>query len=259
MAERKTIRVCVIDDEPIACRKIQRLLKEDPEIEIVGVFHNGEDASDAIQDLQPDLVFLDIQMPVMDGFDLLDSLEPEKIPHVIFATAYDQYAIQAFEVHALDYLLKPFDRKRFQEALKRGKLQIHQERELIHRNRMKAFLKEMNNRPSYLERLVIKDSGKIFFLRTEEIDWIEAHGRYELVHAGQESHLVREGMNKLESELDPNKFVRIHRSTIVNIDRIEHLQPLFHSDFRVILRNGTELTISRRYRDKMERLLGKTL
>jgi two-component system, LytTR family, response regulator len=253
------IRVCVIDDEPIACRKIQRMLKDDPEIETVGVCSNGEEAREAIEKLLPDLVFLDVQMPEMDGFEVLKSLNVEKMPHVIFVTAYDHYAIRAFEVHALDYLLKPFDRKRFQEALNHGKTQIGQDRNRTNKSELKALLEEMKTAPRYLERLVIKAHGKVFFLKTDAIDWIEAQGKYELVHAGQESHLIREGMGKLESELDPKKFVRIHKSTIVNIDRIEHLQPLFHGDFRAFLRNGTRLTVSRRHREKLEKFLGKSL
>jgi len=257
--ENKKIRTCVIDDEPIACRKVQRLLREDPEIEVVGVCKNGEEACEAIQKLLPDLIFLDVQMPEMDGFEVLKSLHVEKMPHVIFVTAYDSYAIQAFEIHALDYLLKPFDRKRLQEALKRGKAQIYQDRDHASKNDLKALLQEIKDHPRYLERLIIKNAGMVYFLKTDEIDWIEAQGKYEMVHAGASTHLIREGMGKLESELDPRKFVRIHKSTIVNVDRIDRLQPLFHADFRVFLRNGTTLTISRRYREKLEALLGKNL
>lgn len=257
--DREIIRVCIIDDEPIACRKIQRLLKEDPEIELLRVCTNGEDARQSIQNLSPDLIFLDIQMPEMDGFEMLNSLQTEKLPYVIFVTAYDSYAIQAFRVHALDYLLKPFDKKQFHQALDHAKMQVWQDRERRTHRDFTAILKEIGTRTPYLERLVIKSDGKIFFLKVDDIDWIEAQGKYEMIHAGKQSHLIREGMSKLESELDPKKFVRIHKSTIVNVDRIDHLQPLFHSDFRVTLRNGTALTISRRYRDKLEAALGREL
>jgi two-component system LytT family response regulator len=259
MTENRRIRVCIIDDEPIACRKIQRMLKDDSEIEIVRVCSNGEDGRQALQGLSPDLIFLDVQMPEMDGFEMLSSLKPEKMPYVIFVTAYDSYAIQAFRIHALDYLLKPFDKNEFNEALHHAKEQIQLDRERKQDRDLKALLREISARPPYLERLVIKSLGKIFFLKVDDIDWIEAQGKYEMIHAGKENHLIREGMGKLEAELDPKKFVRIHKSTIVNVDRIEHLQPLFHSDFRVILRNGTALTISRRYRDKLEAALGRTL
>ena len=253
------IRVCIIDDEPIACRKIQRLLKDDAEIEVLRVCSNSEEARHAIEALAPDLIFLDVQMPGMNGFELLQSLNIESMPFVIFVTAYDSYAIQAFRIHALDYLLKPFDKKEFHEALQHAKSRILQIRKTHQSTDWKALLKEIRTRPRYLERLVIKSFGKIFFLKVEDIDWIEAQGKYEMVHTGKESHLIREGMSKLEAMLDPNKFVRIHKSTIVNVDRIAHLQPLFHADFRAVLRNGTALTISRRYRDKLEALLGKPL
>ncbi len=259
MTGNRKIRVCVVDDEPLACRKIQRLLAEDPDIDVVGICNNGQDACEAIQKLTPDLIFLDIQMPEMDGFEVLKSLQLETLPHVVFVTAYDRYAIRAFEVHALDYVLKPFDRKRFLEALKHGKSCVSQDRERSSNKDLKALLDEIKGRPRYVERLVIKSRGKIYFLKTDEIDWIEAQGKYEMVHAGREGHLVREGMSKLESELDRKKFVRIHKSTIVNVDRIAHLQPLFHADFRVILRDGTTLTVSRRYRERLESFLGKHL
>ena len=253
------IRVCVIDDEPIACRKVQRLLKDDPEIEVISICSNGEEARNAIQTLLPDLIFLDIQMPEMDGFEVLRSIKTEKLPYVIFITAYDSYAIQAFRVHALDYLLKPFDKKEFLEALKRAKIQVNRDKHKSGNSDLKKLLRELGARPAYSERLVIKSYGKIFFLKVDEIDWIEAQGKYELIHAGKQTHMIREGMSKLETELDPKKFVRIHKSTIVNVDRIQHLQPLFHSDFRAILHNGTALTISRRYREKLEELLGRPL
>jgi two-component system LytT family response regulator len=259
MVQEKTIRVCIVDDEPIACRRIQRLLKDDVGIEIVKICNNGEQATDAIRKLSPDLVFLDIQMPGMDGFEVLKSLQNEHIPHVIFVTAYDRYAIQAFEVHALDYLLKPFDTERFEEALTRAKAQIDQDRNRSLNKGLYALLEEMKTPPRYLERLVIKASGRVFFLKTEEIDWIEAQGKYVSIHTGKEEHLVREGMNTLESELDPRKFVRIHKSTIVNVDRIQQLQTWFHGDYRVILHNGTTLTLSRRYRQRLDELLGKPL
>ena len=251
------IRVCVIDDEPIACRKIQRLLKEDPEVEIVATCANGEEGLAAILNHKPDLVFLDIQMPEMNGFEMLQSIHMKKMPYVVFVTAYDSYAIQAFRVHALDYLLKPFDKNEFQAALRHAKLQVQQDRDYVNNRDLKALLREVSAKPGFLDRLVVKARGKIYFLRVEDIDWIEAQGKYELVHAGKESHLIREGMNKLEAGLDPRKFVRIHKSAIVNVDRIEHLQPLFHSDYRAVLRNGTALTISRRYRAKLEAALGR--
>ncbi len=254
--EGSVIRVCVIDDEPIACRKILGLLKDDPQIEIIQVCRNGEEASEAIRNVQPDLIFLDVQMPHMDGFEVLESIKgTARMPHVIFVTAYDRYAIRAFEVHAIDYLLKPFDKKRFAEALKRAKAQILQKSERSYDHDLAALLQEIRTQSHGLERLVIQNR----VVKTDEIDWIEAQGKYALIHTRQESHLVREGLSGFEAQLNPKKFLRIHKSTIVNIQRIEHVQPLFHGDYRIILRNGTALTVTRRYRRKLNELIGKPL
>lgn len=259
MAHSKSIRVMIVDDEPIACRRVQRLLKTEPEVEILKVTNNGKDAVDGIQKLNPDLVFLDIQMPGMDGFEVVRSLDPEHLPQIIFVTAYDRYAIRAFEVHALDYLLKPFDQDRFKEALARARDQITKDRSKELNHGLMSLLEEMKPATKYLERLVVKTSGRVFFLKTEEIDWIEAQGKYVNIHVRKDAHLVREGMNSLESSLDPRKFVRIHKSSIVNIDHIAQLQPWFHGDYRVILRDGTTLTLSRRFRQNLDQLLGKPL
>jgi two-component system, LytTR family, response regulator len=256
MQEKKVMRVCVIDDEPIACRKIQGLLKDDAEVEVIRVCSNGEEASEAIRKLLPDLVFLDVQMPSMDGFEVLDSLQDmENMPYVIFVTAYDRYAIRAFEVHALDYLLKPFDKKRFVDALKRAKTQIAQNATKSNTHDVKGLLEDTKVHPRSLERLVINNR----VVRVDEIDWIEAQGKYSSVHTRQDAYLVREGMSSFESELDSKQFVRIHKSTIVNVDRIEHIQPMFHGDYRIILRDGTVLTVSRRYRQKLDEIFGKHL
>lgn len=257
--ESKAIRVMIVDDEPIACRRVQRLLKTEPDVEIVKVASNGRDAIENIQKLNPDLVFLDIQMPGMDGFEVLKSLDPENLPQIVFVTAYDRYAIRAFDVHALDYLLKPFDEDRFKEALERAKSQVMKDRSKILNRGLLSLLQEIKPATKYLERLVVKTSGRVFFLKTEEIDWIEAQGKYVNIHVRKEAHLVREGMNSLESSLNPRKFVRIHKSSIVNIDQIAQLQPWFHGDYRVILRDGTVLTLSRRFRQNLDQLLGKPL
>lgn len=249
-----------MDDEPIACRRLQRLLKNDPEIEVIAVCHNGEDAAEEIRALAPDLIFLDVQMPGMDGFEVLDALKGmEALPHVIFVTAYDQYAIRAFEVHALDYLLKPFDKKRFADALQRGKTEARKQPPPAERDLYTTLLNEIRNQPRSMEHILIKSEGKVFFLKKDEIDWIEAQGKYASIHAGDESYLIREGMSELEDELETAKFLRIHKSTIVNIDRIKHLQPLLHGDYRVYMHDGTVLSVSRRYRQKLDELFGKPL
>jgi len=251
-----SIRVCIIDDEPIACRKIQGMLKDHPEIEVLEICKNGDDASNAIQRHLPDLIFLDVQMPGMDGFGVLESLkELQKFPHVIFITAYDRYAVRAFEFHAFDYLLKPFDKKRFDDALARAKTELLQKSSESYNHDLLTLLNEMKNPVQSLDRMVINNR----VVKTDEIDWIEAQGKYSLIHEGPEAHLVREGLTDFEAQLDSRKFLRIHKSTIVNVDRIERLHPLFHGDCQIILRDGTVLTVSRRYRAKLNERLGKPL
>jgi len=247
----------LVDDEPLAREMLREMLQDDPQVAIVGESINGCEAVAAIRDHSPDLVFLDVQMPQLGGFEVLEALRKEEIPYVIFATAYDQYAVRAFEVHALDYLLKPFDRERFDAAWQRAKAQIIHERNDGTDERIIALLEDLKAGNKYLERLVIKAGGRIYFLETNEIDWIEAQGNYVSVHNGKKSHLLRETISNLETQLNPKKFVRIHRSSIVRIDRIQELQPWFHGEYRVILQNGTQLTLSRNYREKLQDALGK--
>ena len=265
----RKIKVLIIDDEPLARDKIRGMLKGKEDIEIVGEAGNGKEAVTAIRKHQPELLFLDVQMPEMDGFGVLQTIGPTLLPMVVFVTAYDRYALQAFEVYALDYLLKPFDRERFEKALARARTQLDQEKRKDLTQGLQALMDELSRirqetpaakpGPKYLERLAIKASGRIFFLRTQEIDHIESEGNYVRVHAGKESHLIREAMSVLETQLDPKKFLRIHRCTIVNVDRIQELQPWFHGEYRVILRNGVQLTHSRSYREKLREFLGKNL
>jgi two-component system, LytTR family, response regulator len=257
MNESPRIRVLVVDDEPLARRMLGEMLRSDPQVVIVGESSNGREAVEAIRTQAPDLVFLDVQMPELGGFEVLETLGKVPIPHVIFVTAYDQYAVRAFEVHALDYLLKPFDRERFDVCWQRARAQVMRERNGGVDQRILLLLEELKAGSRYLERLVIKSGGRIYFLETGEIDWIEAEGNYVSVHSGKKSHLLRETISSLESQLDPRKFVRIHRSSIVRIDRIQELQPWFHGEYRVILQNGTQLTLSRNYRDKLQEALGK--
>jgi len=259
MTSAAPIKVLIVEDEALACRRLRRLLRSDSDVEIAGVCTNGAEAVSAIRKLQPDLLLLDVQMPGMDGFGVLKALKTEKLPYVIFVTAFDRYAIQAFDVHALDYLLKPFDRERLEEALERAKNQIRREKENGLDQGLLALLQEIRPQAQGLERVVIKANGRVFFLKTDQIDWIEAQGKYVLIHSGKGSHLVREGMNVLEGKLDPKKFVRIHKSSIVNVDRIHQLHPWFHGDYKVLLYNGTELTLSRRFRQNLNELLGRQL
>jgi two-component system LytT family response regulator len=256
MIESPLIRVLLVDDESLAREMLREMLQDDPQVTIVGESCNGREALEAIRAHSPDLLFLDVQMPELGGFEVLAALGKE-IPRVIFVTAYDQYAVRAFEVHALDYLLKPFDRERFDISWQRARAQILRDRDGGTDQRILALLQEMKAGNKYLERLVIKAGGRIYFLETTEIDWIEAEGNYVSVHSGKKSHLLRETISSLEGQLDPKKFVRIHRSSIVRIDRIQELQPWFHGEYRIILQNGTQLTLSRNYRGKLQEALGK--
>ncbi|MFY9571203.1 MAG: response regulator, partial [Blastocatellia bacterium] len=219
MTAGNRIRALIVDDEPLARRKLRRMLTHDPEVEISGECANGREAIAAIMAHKPDLVFLDVQMPEIDGFDVLESLSPSQMPFVIFVTAYDQYALRAFEVSAVDYLVKPFDLRRFEKALQRAKSRLVTERGGDLNRQTIALLEELKARSSHIERLVIKAGGRAFFLKTDEIDWIEAEGKYVRLHVGKESYLLREAIGGMESQLDPKKFPRIHRSTIVNIER----------------------------------------
>ncbi len=263
------IRTLIVDDEPLAREGVRVLLQQDPEIEIVGECANGREAVDGIEALAPDLLFLDVQMPEMDGFAVLTHVDPARMPVVIFVTAYDQHALRAFEVHALDYLLKPFKDDRFREALSRAKTQVWQQKVNAISQHLVALLHQGESpgegasasspEESYLTRLVVKAGGRVFFIKVEEIDWIEAADYYVRLHVGNKTHLLRETMSNLEHNLDPQHFQRIHRSTIVNLDRVSALEPYFHGDYVVLLRDGTELKMSRRHRQKVEAMLRQSL
>jgi two-component system, LytTR family, response regulator len=257
MTEAPLVRVLLVDDEPLAREMLREMLSQDQDVKIVGECVSGHEAVEAIRSLNPDLIFLDVQMPELGGFEVLEALGTKVVPHVIFVTAYDQYAVRAFEVHALDYLLKPFDRERFEGSWRRAKSQILREKDGGMDQRILALLEELKAGSRYLERLVIKSGGRIFFLDSDDIDWIEAEGNYVSIHCGRKSHLLRETISSLESQLDPKKFLRIHRSSIVRMDRIQELQPWFHGEYRVILHSGTQLTLSRNYRDRLQEALGK--
>ncbi len=275
-----TIRALIVDDEPLGRQRIRSLLKSEPDFEIVGECGDGREALAAIREQRPDLVFLDVQMPGLDGFGVLDAVGPERMPAVIFVTAFDTYAIRAFEVHALDFLLKPFDRGRFRKAIKRARAELESRKNRDTGAKLAALLQDARGGQSielvgkfkearltrlpedpqagrrFLDRVVIKSAGRVFFLRADEIDWVEAAGNYLRLHAGGDTHLLRETMSNMEARLNPEKFVRIHRSTIVNLERIKELEPMFHGDYMVALQDGTKLTLSRSYRQKLQELLG---
>jgi len=253
------IRTLIVDDEPLARRNLRVLLERDAQIEILEECRNGREAVKAIKNLSPDLIFLDIQMPEMDGFDVLAHVGPEQIQAIIFVTAFDQYALKAFDVHALDYLLKPFDDERFARALERAKSQISAREIDKLSKRLFALLEERESErkgstqeEKYLTRLMIKASNRMVLLKVGDIDFIEADGNYAKLHVGRKAHLLREKMHDLEGRLDPGKFVRIHRSVIVNLDRIKEMQPHFNGDYIVVLEDGRQLRLSRTRREHLE-------
>ena len=265
-----TIKTLIVDDEPLSRERIRTLLAPQPDVEIVGECGDGRQALAAMQNVRPDLLFLDVQMPDLDGFGLLRAMpaakESGRLPVVVFVTAYDQYALRAFEVNALDYLLKPFDEERFLQALERARKQVHLagiaqpgsgDGAALGR-KFFSVVRDAEACAKPAERLVVRSGGRVFFLRIEEIDWVEAASNYVRIHAGADSHLLRETMNGIEARLDPEKFLRIHRSTIVNVNRVAELKPLFHGDYAVTLCDGTRLTLSRGHRDKLQQFLARS-
>jgi two-component system LytT family response regulator len=249
------IRTLIVDDEPLSRRRIRDLLEGEAGFALVGECGDGEAAMAALRERPCDLVFLDVQMPGMDGLEVARRLASASGPAVIFVTAYDCYALPAFEVHAVDYLLKPFDRLRFRKALAWARVAIRRDQ-----GETPALIpSELREEKKPLERVTIKTAGRVFFLKTQDIDWVEAAGNYLRLHVGADLHLLRETMNNLESRLDPECFWRIHRSTLVNVDRIRELQPLFHGDYVVLLHDGTELSLSRTYRRQLPGLFGEAL
>jgi two-component system, LytTR family, response regulator len=255
----KKIKVLVVDDEPLARERLTTLLSQEPDVEQVTPARDGEEAITTIHDDSPDLVFLDVQMPQMNGFDVIEAVGSDKMPLVIFVTAYDQHALKAFQVRALDYLLKPFDRQRFTDALQRARKQLERDETGDLGRRLLALVKDLRRDQPRSDRLVVKSGGRLFFLRADEIDWVEAAGNYVRLHVGPASHLLRETMNAIEGRLDPEKFFRIHRSRIVNMERIQELQPWLNGEYAVLLRTGTRLTLSRGYREKLQDRLGKAI
>jgi two-component system LytT family response regulator len=245
------LRVLLVDDEPPARRRLRALLRDEPGVEIVGECEDGEQAVDAVRRLTPDLLLLDVQMPGLDGFEVIEALGPARRPAVIFVTAYDEYALRAFEVHALDYLLKPFDRARLRDALAHARASIAPG---ALGQRLEALLRDVTT-SRRARRLIVRSRGRVQFVPVEAIDWIESAGHYVTLHCGRETHLIRDTMTALEGRLDPDRFLRVHRSTFVNVDRIRELQPSFHGEFVVMLRDGTRLQCSRTYARRIGRIL----
>jgi two-component system LytT family response regulator len=257
VADTTRIRALIVDDEPLARRRIKSLLAHDPSVDVIGECSDGNTAVSSIRELMPDLVFLDVQMPAMGGFEVIKTIGPERMPTVIFVTAYDQYALKAFDVNALDYLLKPFNRSRFQKTLERAKTMIgHMQNHEVN-DRLLSLLGNLRREQEMPDRFIIKSGGRVVFLRVEEIDWMSTVGNYVRLHVGRESHLMRETMSGMESKLNPDRFMRIHRSTIVNLDRVKEVQPWAKGEYVVIMRDGNRLIMSRRYRERLNERLNK--
>lgn len=248
-----TLRALIADDEALARERIATLLQDQPDVALVGQCRDGREAIESVRRLRPDLLFLDVEMPAVDGFGVLGALDPEELPLVIFTTAYDHYAVKAFEAHALDYLLKPFDAERFQRALDRARRELAQ----VQGSEFTRRLLDMLGSDPFASagRLVVKSGGRVVFLRTDEIEWVEAAANYVRVHAGGASYLLRETMNSFESRLAPAQFMRIHRSIIVNVGHIRALQPCNNGEYVITLENGKELSLSRSYRDRLQQFL----
>jgi two-component system LytT family response regulator len=289
------IRVLIADDEPLARRRLVRFLRAEPDVEIVAECGGGAAAVTALAEHEVDLALLDVQMPDMDGFEVvsahLAARGADRMPPVVFVTAYDEYAIRAFEVHALDYLLKPVTAERFQAAFKRAREHMERVRAAQAGRRLKAMLEQVlageraadggaaglsaiaaawagspaptahgpnaaapasQGSGQYADRITIKTDGRVFVVKVSDVDWFEAQGNYVRVHAGKQAHLIRETITAVESSLNPAQFARIHRSTVVNLDRIRELQPWFAGDYLVILKDGTQLKLSRTFRDQLQ-------
>ena len=245
------IRALIADDEPLAREWVSSAVAEDPDLEVIGEAGDGFEAAEAIRRLKPDLVFLDVQMPGLDGFGVLEALSPEEIPAVVFVTAFDQYAVRAFEAQAVDYLMKPFSRERVEEAVRRVRELVKGKSLEDFRESIAKIVEKIRRDRSYPEWVLLKAEGKNVFVKVRDIDWIESSRNNVRIHVGPTLYLLHETTTAIASRLDPKRFLRIHRSAIVNIERIKELHPWFNGDYAVILRDGTQLTLSASYRDRL--------
>jgi two-component system LytT family response regulator len=256
MSLKPPLRVLVVDDEAPARRKILRLLREEDSLEIAGEAESGEAALAAIKKHRPDLVFLDVQMPGLDGFAVIRALDSAKIPlpRVIFITAHDRFALRAFEVHAFDYLLKPVSEQRFREALQRARAQHEQSTDGFS-SRVQAMLEQLEREKAFPERILIEEDSRAIFLAVKEIAWVEADRNYVLLHCGKKTHTLRSTLDALQNTLNPKLFVRINRGTVVRLEAIREMLPWFHGEYKVVLHDNTELRWSRRYVTQRPELL----
>lgn len=242
------IKIVIIDDEPLARKRIEQLLAKEPDAEIVAECANGVEAIAAINERRPDLIFLDVQMPEVSGFDVLHQLDAAVLPAVIFVTAFEHFTIQAFDLSAVDYLLKPFAEERFRQAFARARSSFRAGEHIRSAERLSRLFERLNYNGKFLERLAVAHNNRLILVQIKDVEWIETYGNYLKVHAAGKIYLLRETMNHLSARLDPERFLRIHRSTLVNIEAIVELQPTFGGQYAIIVRDGSELTLSRHYR-----------
>ena len=260
-----TLRALIVDDEPLGRRGVRARLARADDVEVVGECAGGREAVRSIRDLAPDVVFLDVQMPGLDGFGVVEAVGPGAMPVTVFVTAYDEHALRAFEAQALDYLLKPIDDDRFDRALDRARRRVAERRESALGRRVSDALAGAAGTPEAVPhrspdaRFLVDRAGRVAVVHADEVDWVEAAGDYVGLHAGRDVHLLRETMARMEDRLDPRRFVRIHRSTIVNVDRIRELRPRANREYDVVLHDGTELKLSRSYRDRLATAFGADL
>lgn len=250
----KRIRTLIVDDEPLARERIRTLLRDEADVEVVGECADGQAAVAAVKKHSPDLLFLDVQMPGLGGFDVLRGLGKDRMPMVIFVTAYDQHALKAFEVHALDYLLKPFKQTRFKQTVQRAREALANKQAGDVSKGLLELIGAGRPEREHLTRIAVRDGERVVFVKTEQIEYAESAGNYVVLHAGKENHVVRETLTALEEKLDPKQFVRISRSTLVKVDQIKELQPLFKGEHAVVLHNGKQLTMTRGVRELQELL-----
>ncbi len=253
-----TLRVVIADDEPVARRRLRRLLKDEADVAIAGECGDGRATIACIEAERPDVVLLDVQMPGLGGFGVVEAMG-SRMPAVVFVTAFDRYALRAFEVHAVDYLLKPVAEERFREAISRVRSTLRHRDPAAMAARLEAVLREIRSAGQYLSQIPVRSGERIVLVPVSEIDWIEAADNYVALHAGSRKHLLRETMTVLERSLDPQKFVRVHRSAIVALDRVRELVPALHGNLGVVLKTGTRLTLGHTYRESLERALGRKL
>jgi two-component system, LytTR family, response regulator len=251
-----SLSVLVVDDEPLARERLRALLAEEHDVDLVAECADGSEAVETIRRTAPDIVFLDVQMPGLDGFRVIDALDSERLPAIVFVTAYDRFALRAFEVNAVDYLLKPFDRERFRAALGRAKARVAHVEDGHHRF-LRELVSHIRAEAAPLRRIAVKQEGRVLFFDVGEVDWIEGDDNYVIVHVGSASHRTRETLTALERRLPTEQFFRVSRSAIVNVARVREMHPMFHGDQVVILRDGTRVAVSRSQRARLASLMGR--